>query len=241
DNVAAAVKKFGIQYPVVLDNDYSTWMAYQNQYWPHEYLIDIDGFIVHDHIGEGDYQNTEKAIQAALEERARVLGLGQSVVDSIANTPLTSETAPPVAGSPETYFGSARNQYLGNGAQGTLGLQTLTLPDSFDLNTLYLSGSWNFQDQYAENTSADAHIVYHYSSQDVYMVAASDTTVSMTVLRDGKPVGAAAGEDVSSNGTVSIHADRLYKLVHDPAGAGEHTLELIIHNPGLQAYTFTFG
>src|SRR3989338_3982296 len=74
DNVRAAVQKFGITYPVVLDNDYSTWRAYRNQYWPRKYLIDIDGYIAYDHIGEGGYEETERQIQKALEERMTRLG-----------------------------------------------------------------------------------------------------------------------------------------------------------------------
>jgi len=66
NNVKAAVEKFGIKFPVVLDNDYSTWAAYRNQYWPRKYLIDIDGYIVYDHIGEGAYDETEAKIQEAL-------------------------------------------------------------------------------------------------------------------------------------------------------------------------------
>ena len=58
-NVQAAVQKYGIQYPVVLDSDYGTWDAYGNLYWPHEYLIDMAGYIVHDQIGEGNYGETE--------------------------------------------------------------------------------------------------------------------------------------------------------------------------------------
>src|SRR3989338_2998501 len=58
ENVEKAVKQFGIKYPVVLDNDRATWQAYKNYYWPHKYLIDIDGFIIYDHIGEGGYAET---------------------------------------------------------------------------------------------------------------------------------------------------------------------------------------
>ncbi len=70
NNVQAAVQKYGIQYPVVLDNNMSTWNAYGNLYWPHEYLIDIAGYIVYDHIGEGAYDETEAVIQKLLQERA---------------------------------------------------------------------------------------------------------------------------------------------------------------------------
>jgi thiol-disulfide isomerase/thioredoxin len=68
DNVVAATKKWGVNYPVVLDNDYGTWQAYKNRYWPRKYLIDIDGYIVYDHIGEGGYDETEKKIQELLME-----------------------------------------------------------------------------------------------------------------------------------------------------------------------------
>jgi oligoendopeptidase F len=69
-NVEDAVKGFGLKYPSVLDNEYGTWNAFGNSYWPRKYLIDIDGYIVYDHAGEGNYDVTEKAIQAALAERA---------------------------------------------------------------------------------------------------------------------------------------------------------------------------
>src|SRR5579864_8243270 len=108
DNVQAAVKKFGITYPVVLDSNYGTWTAYQNQYWPHEYLIDMAGYIVHDQVGEGNYPETEAEIQKLLAERSAILGA------QIAPMPAAAITVPSsaISGgeiSPETYFGAARN------------------------------------------------------------------------------------------------------------------------------------
>jgi len=74
DNVRAAVKNFGIEYPVVLDNNYATWNAYNNHYWPAMYLIDIHGYIVYTHFGEGAYAETEQKIQTLLYERAITVG-----------------------------------------------------------------------------------------------------------------------------------------------------------------------
>jgi thiol-disulfide isomerase/thioredoxin len=68
DNVKQAVKDYQIEYPVLQDNNYTTWKAYQNRYWPRDYLIDTQGFIRYGHIGEGDYDETEKAIQSLLAE-----------------------------------------------------------------------------------------------------------------------------------------------------------------------------
>jgi len=75
NNVKAAVQKYGINYPVLLDSDHGTWNAFGNQYWPRDYLIDSQGYIRHDHIGEGGYDQTEKAIQSLLAERAALMGM----------------------------------------------------------------------------------------------------------------------------------------------------------------------
>src|SRR5512143_1718206 len=100
-NVQAAVAKFGIMYPVVLDNDHATWGAYGNLYWPHDYLIDADGFIRSDHIGEGGYSDTEAEIQKLLAERDASVQMGGLVSGNV--------TAPPVdftqIGTPEIYLG----------------------------------------------------------------------------------------------------------------------------------------
>ncbi len=74
-NVENAMREEGITFPVVLDNDYSTWRSYANRFWPRMYLIDINGNIVYDHIGEGAYSTTERAIQQLLAERDEKLGL----------------------------------------------------------------------------------------------------------------------------------------------------------------------
>ena len=124
-NVAAAVNQFGIKYPVVLDNEYKTWNAYQNEYWPNEYLIDIDGYIVHNQAGEGNYDETEKAIQQALAERAARLGTNVIVATTTVAIPTTDLSA---IQSSETYFGSNRNEYLGNGTPANKVFKILLFP-----------------------------------------------------------------------------------------------------------------
>jgi thiol-disulfide isomerase/thioredoxin len=240
DNVLDAVNDESITYPVVLDNDYSTWTAYQNRFWPRKYLIDIDGFIVYDHIGEGAYELTEKQIQLVLAERSLVLNLNQQIASGIAQPDMGVDT-PPAGGpiSPETYFGALRNANFGNGARGVVGEQSLTVPQNLVVSTLYLDGRWNMSGEYAENLTAGAKIVFRYQAKNVYMVASADSPVTLRILRDGQPIGTAAGEDVK-NGTVIVQEDKLYKLVNENT-PGEHTLEIIIESPGLKAFTFTFG
>ncbi|OGZ44057.1 MAG: hypothetical protein A3J55_01345 [Candidatus Ryanbacteria bacterium RIFCSPHIGHO2_02_FULL_45_17b] len=219
-NVKTAVEKFGIKFPVVLDNDYSTWTAYKNQYWPRKYLIDIDGYVVYNHIGEGGYEETEKKIQEALSERMAVLGEDGTITQS-----LTKDTsAQNEAKSPETYFGSARNNQ-----QASL---------------LFPRDSWNIQPEFAENNSTGASIVYTYTAKDVFFVAKADTETIVEVLRDGNPLGSEAGSDIvktpDGKTVLKIKEARLYKIIEGEKSE-THKLELKIQKPGLKAFTFTFG
>ena len=226
DNVRTAVEKFGIKFPVVLDNDYSTWTAYKNQYWPRKYLIDIEGFVVYDHIGEGAYEETEKKIQETLSERMSILGESGEI-----NQTVTKEVS--VLGgsrSPEIYFGASRNKLFGNGLAGVVGDQKgLIVPAQINPNTLYLSGDWNITEEFSENKSNQAKIVFRYQARNVYFVAGSENGTKIKIIKDGKLI---------SEQTVKEHT--LYQIIQNPE-LGEHMLEIIIENPGLRAFTFTFG
>lgn len=238
-NVEKAVEDNGLRYPVVLDNEYSTWNAFNNQFWPRKYLIDIDGYIVYDHIGEGAYDITERAIQKALVERADVLGAGAAPAGIVAPKDAIAPEMNSV-GSPEVYFGSARNEYLGSGVSGKSGTQILTIPGGIRRNVLYLSGTWTFSPEYAENAGAGARIVYKYKARDVYFVASSAAGATVQVFVDGEAATSFAGADVARDGMVEIKDNRLYKLIHGP-DYSEHTLEIRVESGTLQAYTFTFG
>lgn len=223
-NVLDATQRLEIQYPVVLDNDYSTWNAYKNRFWPRKYLIDIDGYVIYDHIGEGAYEETEKKIQEALAERMAALGENGTI-----SQPITKET--PVrngARSPETYFGSLRNDYLGNGAPRRRGVQNFALPGEFKKNSLYLGGQWNIQEEYAESLQ-NSKVVYRFSAKAVYVVASAPVPTEVEIWEDGKRVG-----------TTTISESKLYTLIENP-DSGEHLLELRIHGGGVRLYAFTFG
>jgi len=226
-NVENAVQKFGIKYPVVLDNDYSTWNALGNQFWPRKYLVDIDGYIVYDHIGEGAYEETEKAIQKALAERADRMGMENKSTPIEEPKDVVIVDASKVK-SPETYFGSARNQYLANGTVGRSGEQTLSVPSTITPNKLYLSGTWNLTPEYAENKNASS-IVFNYEAKNVYITAGSMTGVDVEVYKDDVLVK-----------TVHIKDETLYSLISD-SDYGKHILRIVIPDAGLQAFTFTFG
>ncbi|KKQ55938.1 MAG: hypothetical protein US74_C0021G0017 [Parcubacteria group bacterium GW2011_GWA2_38_13] len=236
ENVTKALNDLGIRYGVVQDNNYATWRAYNNHYWPAKYLIDINGKIVYSHFGEGSYDITEGRIQDALKERLRALG-----VDANINTDtVVIESQDVRAGSPEIYFGFSRNEYLKNGKQNQGGVQTFQYPENISTNSLYLFGKWKIAEEYAQSMDADEKIIFQYRSKNVFFVAGSESPVAIQILQDGKPLEQGFGKDVLPNGSVIIKDNRLYHLIGDDS-FGEHTLELRIGSGGLKAYTFTFG
>ena len=106
---------------------------------------------------------------------------------------------------------------------------------------LYLGGTWNITREYSTNSTAEARILLPYSAQKVFIVASADKPLRAKVMLDGEVLPAnMRGKDVDANGYVTIQENRLYRLVEDSAW-GQHTLELQIESPGLDAYTFTFG
>ncbi|MBU6370897.1 MAG: redoxin domain-containing protein [Patescibacteria group bacterium] len=240
-NVEAAVKAAGITYPVVMDNDYGTWNAFGNEYWPRLYIVNTDGFIVYDHIGEGDYDKTEAAIQAALAERNTILSATGTVARGTVAPAGAIGMNPSEVASQETYFGSNRNEFLANGSQNTPGMQTLSIPASVEPSALYLGGAWNFSPEYAA-AATGSEIEYEYQAKNMYFVAASEnsagTKIKITV--DGHAPGALAGADVAPDGTATITSDRLYDLISG-SDYGTHTIVIQILSGVLDAYTFTFG
>lgn len=242
ENVEQAMQKFGIKFPIVLDNEYGTWQAYGNNYWPRKYLIDIYGNVVYDHIGEGQYDETEKKIQTLLQERKKVLGLDMEISSTVVSPTGSERFVTSRVKSPEMYFGFERNQWLGNGTPESGPAETFLLPskEKISLNTFYLGGDWQFFPEYAQNTSKDGKIILRYQADKVFFVASSEKPVKMKIFRDGLPVGSAAGSDVQ-DGVVTVQEDRLYRLIESENGLQEHTLEIQIEDAGLEAYTFTFG
>ncbi len=228
ENVQAAIKSEGIAYPVVLDNEYATWNAFKNQFWPRKYLIDIDGYVVYDHAGEGAYAETEAAIQKALQERAVRLGIDMDVTAGTAKPEDAITVDSRKVKSPETYFGSARNELLANGRVGVVGEQVFSVPVNISPNSLYLGGTWNIVSEYAESKSAGS-IIFGYEAKNVYITAGSAGGVEAEIYKDGVFVK-----------NVLIKNETLYPLIQD-SEYGQHTLRIVVPKAGLQAFTFTFG
>ncbi len=244
ENVRGAVRDEEIQYPVVLDNNYGTWRAYQNSYWPRKYLIDMDGYIRYDHIGEGAYDETERKIQELLAERAERMGEEGSTAKDLVTPENVLSASDGLPRTPEIYFGASRNSaYLGNGTAGAVGSQTLTIPQDRARDRIYLGGTWNITSEYAETQEPGIPIVLTYRGKALYMVASSPTTARLQISIDGKVVRSGdpmAGKDIGSDDFVTVRGERLYKLIESDT-YGEHTIEIQVTGGPLQAFTLTFG
>jgi len=232
DNVVAATEKFGIEYSVVLDNNKYTWSAYSNRYWPRKYLIDIDGFIVYDHIGEGGYDETEREIQDALQERVEVLGLEEMPeIDLIDTGELNVETPSFIQiGTPEIYFGYEfqRNQMRNSEGWSNDEVVEYTLPANLGVNEFNLGGSWLNNPDDMELVSAEGTIGINYLSKNVNLVAGAEEPTTIDVYVDGGLIN-----------TITVDGYDLYRL-YDAEDYSSHELILEV-DQGLQAYTFTFG
>ncbi len=231
-NVRAAIAQNKLTYPVAQDNEYATWDAYQNQFWPAKYLIDARGQLRYTHFGEGEYEATERAIRSLLTEAG-----AEKLDDESRVADRTSGAGPQ---TPETYLGAARAAGWLNGpiAPGVrnFGGDRGDLPaDGFR----YV-GRWRVADDSARAVGLGAEIDARFRAQDVFLVLGSPGRArDVRVLLDGRPIATRdAGADVRA-GRVRVRGQRLYRLVHLPQ-RGEHTLSLRFES-GVAGYAFTFG
>jgi cytochrome c biogenesis protein CcdA/thiol-disulfide isomerase/thioredoxin len=230
-NVANAITQYKIHYPVAQDNDYKTWQAYNNHYWPAKYLVDANGNLRYTHFGEGEYEETEMHIKALLEEA------GKKTDDSVLN--LEDET-PHSAQTPETYLGAARMERFASNEQITHGKSTYTLSTGFPRHYVGYSGTWEVEDEYSKSI-LNAKLEIKFISNKVFLVITPKTNKDgIKVFLDGKVVSQSeAGKDVK-NGYAVLDEPRLYELINMKE-KGEHVLRLEFETEGTEVFAFTFG
>lgn len=239
DNVQAAIDRNEIKYRVVQDNDYSTWAAYKNRFWPRKYLIDAEGYIRYDHIGEGAYAETEEKIQELLAEIGK--NVSEIKISEEAEVPLLQIT-------PELYagysFALSRFQNLGNdeGFKAEI-VVDYTLPTEIGKNQIYLDGAWKNNIDNLEAQEA-GKVSLNFTAASVNFVARTITEpIKISVKLNNQPItNEQAGDDVQfSDGEAFIIIDRddLYNLVR--GDYGNYLLTLEIDKAGFTFNTFTFG
>jgi cytochrome c biogenesis protein CcdA/thiol-disulfide isomerase/thioredoxin len=215
-NVRSNARDLGVRYPIALDNDFGTWNAYGNQYWPAKYLIDRRGHVRFAHFGEGDYEHTESLIRKLLAEPDLSLPKPTQV----------SAYAPEGTLTPETYLGWQRIsiRYQGTPIAADRVAQ-YDFPPAFDGDGFAYAGTWRVEKERIV-AGPRAQLRIRFYARRAHLVLGGRGTVD--VLLEGK-----------SERRIRVTEDRLYTLV-DQGRNREALLELRF-SPGVSAYAFTFG
>jgi len=237
-NVLAAIKQFGLEYPVVVDNGYNIWRAYSNRFWPAKYLVDAQGRLRYYHFGEGLYQETETQIQRALTELNPAVDLPPPI------EPLRESDRPGALCyrvTPELYLGYARGQF-GNPAGVTRDRATdYTDPGRHAEGATYLSGRWNVGQESAIAEAPGAAIAIRYTAMDVNLVLAppAGKTARLEIyLSDGQRLGDDA-KISDGRPIVTVDRARMYSLVANES-VMTGSLKIAALDAGVSAYAFTF-
>lgn len=242
DNVQRAVRKFHVTFPIALDSNYAIWKAFQNQYWPADYFIDSRGRIQYAHFGEGDYARSEQWIQKLLKERGKPMPEGMV---SVEGTGIEAPADMRAIRSPETYIGYARAERFDSPG----GLKhdkdhVYEAPKRPGLNDWGFEGKWADHKQVAVLKEAGGKIIFRFHARDLHLVlgpAEHGKPVRFKVTIDGKAPDADHGVDTDADGNGVVKDYRLYQLVRQSGSVKDHTFTIEFEDPGVQAFSFTFG
>jgi cytochrome c biogenesis protein CcdA/thiol-disulfide isomerase/thioredoxin len=216
DNVRDAVSSLHIEYPVALDNDFATWKAYENQYWPAKYLIDREGHIRYFHFGEGEYAQTEEHIRTLLAEGGRLLP---------ARAARRGDRTPRALITPELYLGYERaSRYAGMTRIVPNRPAGYALPLSLPESSFAYGGRWRVEGERIV-AGRDASLLLRFRASKVHLVLGGRGRVEVDFR--------------SRTRAVRVTSDRLYTLVALPRVSDG--LVLLRFTPGVAAYAFTFG
>ena len=240
ENVKIAIEKYGINYPVVLDNDMKTWKAFENNYWPRKYIADHEGNLRYDHIGEGGYQETEKIIQQLLDERANAIGI--KISPAISLVPL-EEFEHTLFRTPELYFGYkfAQNRNQLGSQEGFQPGRTVAYaePSNIELNKFYPIGDWKNHEDSMELATSNGSIKLSFNAKEVNIV--TENNAQLEVFLDGVPLTEKySGTDIVSGNQLIVSDPGMYNII-DSDTSISHIMEIQVNGKGFQAFTFTFG
>ncbi len=227
DNVKKAVKRLGIHYPVAMDNEYETWRAYNNKYWPTSYLIDKEGFIRLVHIGEGKYLEMENAIRGLLE-------MPPLQADTIENKRSLT--------TPEIYLGSRRAANYSYEIQlKSNSVHTYDYKEPLSEDKVGLKGSWQVAPESVTAVGSDCKIELRFTASKVHIVLSGSSDQPVVIQLDGKALEKQYyTTDMNSKGEIYLDSARKYDLCDLHANGQTHFMT--IHVPkGVSAYSFTFG
>jgi thiol-disulfide isomerase/thioredoxin len=242
-HVTKAVKDLKITYPVAVDSNRRIWNAFHNQIWPAHYFIDAQGRIRSHHFGEGNYEESERTIQALLAER----NAGAPASDFVHVAAAGAQAAPNLAAvrSPETYVGYERlENYASPETISRDQDERYSPPVRPRVNQWGLDGWWNVGGEHAVLGTAPGKIVFRFHARDLHLVLGprrGGKAVRFRVLLDGAPPLEDAGVDVDKQGNGVVAEYRLFQLIRQKGAVEDRTFQIEFLDPGVEAFAFTFG
>jgi thiol-disulfide isomerase/thioredoxin len=244
NNVRQAVKAMKIGYPVALNSEYAIWRAFDNQYWPALHIADSNGPIRPHKFGEGDYDQLEPAIQLSLIKAGATDAGGEllSVVGAEAEVAADWDNLR----SAENYLGYERTQnFASAGGLTPRKAKEYVSPTRLKLNHWALGGNWAAEKQSVVLKAPNGRPVYQFHARDLHLVMgplAQSVSVRFRVLMDGKPPAAAAqGADVNEKGEGCVTEPQMYQLIRQRSPILDRRFEIEFLDPGVAAFSFTFG
>lgn len=243
-HVEDAVRRLGITFPVAMDNNNAIWRAFDNQYWPADYIIDGKGRIRAHHFGEGDYAETEKIIQRLIVANGRAAVDSKTVV--IDDTGVSAPADADHLLSPETYLGWQRGERMVSaGGYAPDVSHTYTVPPVLALNDWGLAGAWMSEPEQAIAQGVGSRLVFRFHARDLHLVLGPSDQghpVRFRVKLDGKTPGNDHGIDIDAAGNGVVTTERLFQLVRQKSKSiGDKTFEIQFLDAGVHAFAFTFG
>ena len=244
DNARRALQQMRVTYPIVFDNDYAIWRAFDNNSWPALYFVDARGRVRHHHLGEGEYEQSEKVIQRLLAE-AGVAGVrdGESVPVEAAGVEAQADWA--TLRSPENYVGYQRTEHFASpGGIDRDRRRLYAAPARLALNQWALAGEWTMGKQATVGNTPNGRIVYRFHARDLHLVMGpprQGVPVRFRVAIDGQPPGSAHGGDVDEGGNGTVVEQRLYQLIRQPKPIADRQFEIEFLDAGVETFAFTFG
>jgi len=241
-NVKIAVSDLKVAFPVPIDSEHSIWSAFRNEYWPADYIVDAKGRIRYHHFGEGEYEKSERVIQALLKENGAT-GFNEGTVRISAD----GAEAPPSEDvrSPETYVGYARtDNFASPERMARDSRKTYSPPARPALNQWGLGGAWNTSAESGTLEAAPGKIVVRFHARDLHMVlgpAKNGRAVRFSVTLDGAAPGDNHGVDSGPDGVGEIRQPRMYQLIRQKGRVQYRTFEIEFLDQGVEAFSFTFG
>jgi thiol-disulfide isomerase/thioredoxin len=242
-NVRWAAGDMHVDYPIVIDNDYVIWSAFNNEYWPALYFVDAQGHIRHHQFGEGEYEQSERVIQQLLAE-AGAKGVGRELV-SVTGRGAEAGADWDDLRSAENYVGYERTEnFESPGGPVPDKASVYAVPAALRLNHWALAGDWTMKKQAIELNKAKGRIVYRFHARDLHLVMGPGTQrkpVRFRVLIDGHPPGKAHGVDIDAQGNGTITEPRMYQLIRQVKPITDRQFEIEFLDSGAEAFSFTFG